>query len=113
MNQEQIIKITLSYPSRQGFIMLAYEIQQKMAKLTSQPIRLKEQQEGHFTVTINGSIMYDCTPLQLSEVDQAIIFEELSRYNLPKVTVTKVTNDSNDSNDPDHIEWMNCVCSGE
>lgn len=113
MNKERIVNITLSYPSRRGFIMLAHEIRQKITQQTGKPVLLEEQQEGRFTVTINDSVVYDCPPSQPSEVDQAQISKELSRYNLPKPTETEVTNDSKDSNDPDHIQWTNCVCSGE
>lgn len=113
MSKEQIVEITIVYPSRRGFVMLAYEIQQKITEQVGKAVRLEEQQEGRFTVIINGKTVYDCFPSHPAEVDWAEIIKELARYNLPKIKVAQVVEDSNDSNDPDHLQWMNCVCSGE
>ena len=87
MNKEQIAKVTVMYPARQGFIMPAHRIQQYLTAQIKKPVQLEEQQNGHFTVIINGTAIYDCLPLQPSEIDQAEIIKILSRYDLPETTI--------------------------
>ncbi len=93
--------------------MLAYKIQSDISEKTGKSVQLEEHPDGRFQIFFNETLVYDCLPLQTSEVDQAEIAKRHSTYNLANVAAIGAAADPDDSNDSDHLEWMNCVCSGE
>ena len=113
MDKQQIFEITVMYPERQGFTLLAHDLQLYLFERTNTSAKLEVHQHGRFSVMINGETVYDCLPLQTVEVRRAEILEKLNRYDLLAIPMDTGTTKNDESDDPDHIQWMNCFCSGE
>lgn len=108
--------ITIFYPGRPGYVLEAYKLQQRLSAQFGVLAVMLEGSDDLFKVVVNKDIIYaesiDLTK-DTSQISRTQILDSVSKYTKPFITGVTIPPEKDDSEDPDHIEWMNSVCSGE
>lgn len=106
-------EITIFYPQRPGFIMEAHQLRQKFVSRFGLSVLLEEGEDECFTVVLNGTNIYSQPVAGTAHVDHQKIFNALGKYRRPLPFKPEVSSEPDDAPGPDHLRWMNSVCSGE
>jgi len=93
--------------------MEAYNLQQELSSQFGLSILLEERIDDCFSVVLNGTTLYKKETVNDSHIDHQKIISSVGRYTRPLVKNPEVQPAPDDNNDPDHLQWMNSVCSGE
>lgn len=112
-DNEKKIEITILYPRRQGFILKAHNLQQELAAQFDLSVRLEEHIDQSFKVLLNGQTLYTNPTEDNSHIDHQKIISSLRVYKKPAKLKPKEPAQPDYNDDPDHLRWMNSVCSGE
>jgi len=93
--------------------MEAHNLQQQLASQFGLSVLLEEGLNESFTVVLNGATIYTNLTEAEPYIDHEKIISSIGAYKEPLEKKMEETSQPNDDNDPDHLRWMNSVCSGE
>jgi hypothetical protein len=111
--QQTTAEITIIYPQRPGFIMEAHTLKQEIVYRFGLSVLLDEGKNDYFTVVLNGTIIHS-KPIEGNvHIDYQEIINAVANHKNPLVLNPEVPSEPDDDADPDHLRWMNSVCSGE
>lgn len=105
-------EITIIYPQRPGFIMKAHNLKQELVYQYGFSVLLEEGRDELFTVVLNETVIYSKPMEKNVHIDHQQIINAAANYKKPPLSKPTVQLEADDA-DPDHLRWMNSVCSGE
>jgi len=112
-SEQDNTELTIRYPQRQGCILEAFKLKQHLVVRFDLAVEFEEQLVDYFTVILHGVVIYSKPVEKACLIDHQEIITEVGRYTKTIAFPHEAPPEPDDTDDPDHISWMNSVCSGE
>jgi hypothetical protein len=114
--KEEQSTLTIYYPRRQGCILEAHTLQQKIRANFDLSVAIEEHEAQSFALVLDGAAIFSDDISDCTGIDHATLLGLISAHEKPLAKIgDSASEDSEESNDndPDHRRWLNSVCSGE